>query len=111
MPTTQNPTNKIHNSLDSSRPYGRLLENQKTGGSRELFLPENYFQASSTKVFPKKHLDFGGLDMKFRLYFFFTCPFTYELNIIKKLFWALNGNIFKVSEVLRVKFIKISRKG
>ena len=29
------------NSLDSSRPNGRVLENQKTGGSRELFLPEN----------------------------------------------------------------------
>ena len=25
-------------SLDSSSPYGRLLESQKTGGSRELFL-------------------------------------------------------------------------
>ena len=31
---------KIHNSLDSSRPYGRLLENPKTWGSRELLLPE-----------------------------------------------------------------------
>ena len=28
-------------SLDSSRPYCRLLQNQKTRGSRELFLPEN----------------------------------------------------------------------
>ena len=28
-------------------------------------------------------------DMKFRLEFFFTCSFTYEL-IIKKLFWTLN---------------------
>ena len=50
------------NSLDSSRLYGRLLENQKTGGSRELFLPENDFQTSSTKIFQKKHLDFGGLE-------------------------------------------------
>ena len=34
---------KALNSLDSSRTYGRLSENQKTGGSRELFLPENDF--------------------------------------------------------------------
>ena len=32
---------KIHNTLDSSGPYLRLLENQKTGISRDLFLPEN----------------------------------------------------------------------
>ena len=31
---------KALNSLDSSRPYGRLSENQKTGDSRELFLTE-----------------------------------------------------------------------
>ena len=41
---------KIHNSLDSSKPYGRLLENQKTGGSRELLLPENDFQTSSAVI-------------------------------------------------------------
>ena len=34
---------KSLNSLDSPRPYERLLENQKPGGSRELFLPENDF--------------------------------------------------------------------
>ena len=51
------------NSLDSSRSYERLLENQKTGGSRELFLPENDFQTSSAVNFPKKkHPDFGGLE-------------------------------------------------
>ena len=50
------------NSLHSSRPYGRLLENQKRGGSREPFLPENYFQTSSTKFFLKRHSDFGGLE-------------------------------------------------
>ena len=33
---------KALNSLDSSRTYGRLLENEKTG-SREIFLPENDF--------------------------------------------------------------------
>ena len=57
---------KIHliqslNSLDSSRPYGRLLENQKTRGSKKLFLPKNDFQSSFTKNFPKKHSDIGGL--------------------------------------------------
>ena len=39
--------------LDSSRPYGRLLENKKTRGSKELFLFGNDFQNSSTKRFPK----------------------------------------------------------
>ena len=53
---------KIYNFLDSSRPYGRLLENPKTRGCRELFLPENDFQTSSTQIFPKKHLHFGGLE-------------------------------------------------
>ena len=42
------------NFFDSFRPYGRLLENQKTRGSREIFLPENDFQASSAVNFPKK---------------------------------------------------------
>ena len=60
---TRNPTNqKALNSLDSSRPCGRLLENQKTGSSRELFLPAHDFQTSSTKIFQKKHPDFGGLE-------------------------------------------------
>ena len=35
------------NSLDSSRPWERLLENPKTGGSRKLFLPENDFKSCS----------------------------------------------------------------
>ena len=48
--------------FDSSRPYGKLLENQKTGGSKELFLHENDFQNSSTKNITKKHPDFGGLE-------------------------------------------------
>ena len=65
---------KFLNSPYSSRPYGRLLENQKTEGSRELFPPENDFQNSSTKIFQKKHSDFEGPekpteDMKFRLEF------------------------------------------
>ena len=50
------------NPLDSSRTYRRLLENKKTGGSRKLFLPENDSQNSSRNFFPKKHLNFGGLE-------------------------------------------------
>ena len=39
--------------IDSFRSYKRPLENQKTEGSRELFLPENDFQTSSIVNFPK----------------------------------------------------------
>ena len=45
------------NSLDSPRPYHiarRLLENQKTGDSKELFLLKNDFQNSSSKIYSKK---------------------------------------------------------
>ena len=35
---------------------------KKTGDSGEYFLPENDFQSSSTKIFPKKYPDFGGLE-------------------------------------------------
>ena len=71
---------KALNSLDSSRPYGRLLKNQKTEGSRELFLPENNFQTSYTKHFPKKNIEILKAwqpteDMKFRLEIFFNMPF------------------------------------
>ena len=66
---TQNP-----NSLDSSRTYGRLLENLKLG-SRESFLLENEFRACYTVTFPKKTIKI--LDarkptkgMKFTLQFF-----------------------------------------
>ena len=48
-------------SLDSSRPNGRLSQNPKTGGFRDLFLPENNFETCSAVNFPKKyHPDFGG---------------------------------------------------
>ena len=39
--------------IDSSRSYKRPLENQKTEGSRELFLPENDFQTSAIVFFQK----------------------------------------------------------
>ena len=38
-------------SLDSSRSYGRILENPKTGSSRDLFLPESDFKPSSAVNF------------------------------------------------------------
>ena len=57
---------KYLNSPDSSRPYGRLLQNLKARSSRDLFLLENDFQNSSTKDFPKKHSDFGGLEANWR---------------------------------------------
>ena len=63
---TLNPTNKIHNSLDSSRPYGRLLKIRKTGSSRELFLPENHYQTSYAINFPKNQSNFGGLELNQR---------------------------------------------
>ena len=77
---------KSLDSLDSSRPYGRLLGNHKKGGSRELCLPENDFQTSSTKNFPKIFQILEAWkpteDLKLRLEFFCTYgPSTYELNI------------------------------
>ena len=36
---------QFFNFVDSSKPYGRLLENQKTGGSKELFLLCRTFDA------------------------------------------------------------------
>ena len=109
---------KALNSLDSSRPYGRLLENPKTGGSRELFLIEGDFQTSSTKIFPEKHPDFGGLKTnqkhEIQTWFFFTYPSTYELNMIQKLVWAFNrtsSNCHKFQwETLRNKLAKKAKK-
>ena len=75
MPVNQT----LLNSFDFFRPYGRILENPKTGGSRELFLPQYNFKICYAVNFPKKHADFRGLqDMKFKLEFFFICPSTYE---------------------------------
>ena len=50
---TKNPTKKALNSIDSSKLYGRLLENPNSGASMKLFLPENDFKISSTVNFPK----------------------------------------------------------
>ena len=78
---------------------------KSTGSSRELFLPENDFQTSSTVNFPFR-FSRPTKEMKLRLEYFFTCSSTYELNIMKKWVWALNRNIFKVPQVLRPKIKK-----
>ena len=44
---TKNQLIKALNSLDSSKPSGRLLDNPKTEDFRELFLPENDFKYCS----------------------------------------------------------------
>ena len=49
-------------SPDFSRANGRLLQHPKSGGFRELFLPQNDFKTCSTENFPKKHPDFGDLE-------------------------------------------------
>ena len=53
---------KIRSSLDSSRPYGRLLENLKTWDFRDLFLPENVFKTcfpiNCRKLLKKRNLWF-----------------------------------------------------
>ena len=53
---------KAINSLDSSRPNGRLLQTPKTGGFWESFLPQNDFKTCSAVNFLKKHPNFGGLE-------------------------------------------------
>ena len=56
---------KAINSPDSSRPNGRLSQNQKkkqqqkTRGFRELVLPGNNFKTSSTVNFPKLYMSFS----------------------------------------------------
>ena len=58
--------NKSLNSLDSFRSCAKLLEKKK---KRELYgtiSVENDFQTSSSKVFPKKHPDFGDLETSLR---------------------------------------------
>ena len=82
---------KIHlikslKSLDSSRPNGRLLENQKQGPLRNYFClkiiskiaPQKNFQKNIQVLEAWKPTE----DMKFRLEVFCTCPSTYEFNII-----------------------------
>ena len=48
-----NPSIKALNSLDSSRPNGRLSQSPKAGAFRELFVPKNDFKTCSAVNFPK----------------------------------------------------------
>ena len=79
---------KTLNSLDSSRPYGRLIEYQKAGGSRQLFLPENDFQTSSAKTSwfwrPGNQPKTRNSDLNF-----FHIPFYIWTQYNKKIFWAI----------------------
>ena len=82
----QDPSNQALNSCHSFRPYKKLLENRKIGGFRELFMPENDFKTCYAVSFLKNIQILEAWkatkNMKFRLEFFFTCPSTYELDII-----------------------------
>ena len=62
MPINPKPIIKGLNSVDFARLNGRLLQNPKTRGFRELFLPKNDLQICSAANFSKKHVDFGSLE-------------------------------------------------
>ena len=106
---------KIHNSLDSSRPYRRLLENQKTRGSREFFLPENDFQTIFAVNFlkniqiPEAWKPTG--DMKFRLNFFAHALLHMNLLQCKNCCGHLIGTSSKYHKFWGQNFKKISQKG
>ena len=54
---------KVLNSPDSFRPNGRLSQNKKKRGFKELALPGNDLKTCSTVNFPKeKYPDFGVLE-------------------------------------------------
>ena len=53
MPINPNAIIKGLNSLDSARLNGRLLQNPKTRGFRELFLPKNDLQIALQQIFQK----------------------------------------------------------
>ena len=63
----QNPANPISQLFRFFQIIWKTVRNQKTGGSKELFLPKSDFQNRSTKFFLKKHPDFGGLETNQRL--------------------------------------------
>ena len=108
---TQNPTNQGSEvSWFFQTIWKAVRKSKKTGGSREVFLPENDFQTSFTVNFPKKHPDFEGLETNQRhenqTWIFFHMPFYIWPQYNTKIVWALYRNIFKVPQVLRAKFLK-----
>ena len=58
----KNHLTKALNSLDFSRLKGRLSQNPKIGGFRELFLPKIIYKLAPQKFFQKNHPDFEGLE-------------------------------------------------
>ena len=85
MPINPKPNKSRLSALAISGSYGRLLQNPKTGGFRESFLPENDFKTCSTVNFPIKHPDFSSLeptkDIKFRLSFCLSHPLVHMNSI------------------------------
>ena len=59
---SQNPSNQISQLLILPDHTEDCQKIKKKGGPRDLFLPENDFQNSSTKKFPKKRPNFEGLE-------------------------------------------------
>ena len=57
---------KALNYIDSTKSFGRLSQNFRTGGFRESFLSENDFKTCLTVNFRKIHPDFGGLEINQR---------------------------------------------
>ena len=102
---TPKPTNqKIHNSLDSSRPYGKLLENQKERALGNYFCLKMISKLAWQKILQKSIQISEALKptrgMKFRLEFFCTFPSTDALNLCKNCFGLFNRDIFKEPQVL-----------
>ena len=110
MPITPKPI-KALNSLDSSRPNRRLSQNAKTGGLRELFLPENDFKTCSTVMIQILEAWKPTEGMKLRLEFFCACPSTYKLNKRKNCFGHLMETSSKCNKFWRENLKKISQKG
>ena len=83
---TQNPTNQDSQLSWFFQITWKNVRNKKIGGSRELLLPGNDFQTSSTANYPKKQAGLGSLETNQRhetqAWGFFVCPSTYQLNII-----------------------------
>ena len=57
---------KALNYIDFTKSFGRLSQNLKTGGFRELFLSENDFKTCPTVNFRQIHPDFGVLEINQR---------------------------------------------
>ena len=76
---------KSLNSLDSSRPYGRLRKS-KNGALGNYFCLKMISKLAPQYIFQKNIQILEAWkpteDMKFRLDFFCTCHSTYELNIM-----------------------------